>query len=153
VLSVLLRYTDSDCPFGIFKLFLQPFPHSWLSPKITCHRPRTFNMSNNCSSNLLSLWRTWVDAKVISDVLVAQSLGSLYCFVNHCLSICLFVYLVFSNFIFLSSYRSVLYFYFTNHLSSFNFLLNKPSFYFLIIFYVQSIFKWTFRRMTLKPYT
>jgi hypothetical protein len=23
VLSVLLRYTDSDCPFGIFKLFLQ----------------------------------------------------------------------------------------------------------------------------------
>jgi hypothetical protein len=22
VLSVLLRYTDSDCPFGIFKLFL-----------------------------------------------------------------------------------------------------------------------------------
>jgi len=25
VLSVLLRYTDSDCPFGIFKLFLQIF--------------------------------------------------------------------------------------------------------------------------------
>jgi hypothetical protein len=24
VLSVLLRYTDSDCPFGIFKLFLMP---------------------------------------------------------------------------------------------------------------------------------
>jgi len=23
VLSVLLRYTDSECPFGIFKLFLQ----------------------------------------------------------------------------------------------------------------------------------
>jgi hypothetical protein len=23
VLSALLRYTDSDCPFGIFKLFLQ----------------------------------------------------------------------------------------------------------------------------------
>ena len=23
VLSVLLQYTDSDCPFGIFKLFLQ----------------------------------------------------------------------------------------------------------------------------------
>jgi hypothetical protein len=23
VLSVLLRYTDSDCPFGIFKLFLE----------------------------------------------------------------------------------------------------------------------------------
>jgi len=23
VLSVLLRYTDSDCPFGIFKLFFQ----------------------------------------------------------------------------------------------------------------------------------
>ena len=23
MLSVLLRYTDSDCPFGIFKLFLQ----------------------------------------------------------------------------------------------------------------------------------
>jgi hypothetical protein len=25
VLSVLLRYTDSDCPFGIFKLFLNMF--------------------------------------------------------------------------------------------------------------------------------
>ena len=25
VLSVLLRYTDSDCPFGIFKLFLKRF--------------------------------------------------------------------------------------------------------------------------------
>jgi hypothetical protein len=23
VLSVLLRYTESDCPFGVFKLFLQ----------------------------------------------------------------------------------------------------------------------------------
>ena len=25
VLSVLLRYTDSDYPFGIFKLFLSPY--------------------------------------------------------------------------------------------------------------------------------
>ena len=30
VLSVLLRYTDSDCPFGIFKLFLRI---CWIVPK------------------------------------------------------------------------------------------------------------------------
>jgi hypothetical protein len=30
VLSVLLRYTDSDCPFGIFKLFLRIY---WIVPK------------------------------------------------------------------------------------------------------------------------
>ena len=29
VLSVLLRYTDSDCPFGIFKLFLSFCPFSF----------------------------------------------------------------------------------------------------------------------------
>jgi hypothetical protein len=28
-LSVLLRYTDSDCPFGIFKLFLSFCPFSF----------------------------------------------------------------------------------------------------------------------------
>jgi hypothetical protein len=31
VLSVLLRYTDSDCPFGIFKLYLTHF----IDPKHT----------------------------------------------------------------------------------------------------------------------
>jgi hypothetical protein len=29
VLSVLLRNTDSDCPFGIFKLFLRNYLNSW----------------------------------------------------------------------------------------------------------------------------
>jgi hypothetical protein len=28
VLSVLLRYTDSDCPFGIFKLFFHPYNYT-----------------------------------------------------------------------------------------------------------------------------
>jgi adenylate cyclase len=29
VFSVLLRYTDSDCPFGIFKLFIQLIQKEW----------------------------------------------------------------------------------------------------------------------------
>ena len=29
VLSVLLRYTDSDCPFGIFKLFLHALKYNF----------------------------------------------------------------------------------------------------------------------------
>ena len=32
VLSVLLRYTDSDYPFGIFKLFLQPETRGLMEP-------------------------------------------------------------------------------------------------------------------------
>ena len=41
VSSVLLRYTDSDCPFGIFKLFLQQDIYdenavTWLSSSSLC---------------------------------------------------------------------------------------------------------------------
>ena len=34
MLSVLLRYTDSDCPFGIFKLFLEQMTNSDISKQI-----------------------------------------------------------------------------------------------------------------------
>ena len=37
VLSVLLRYTDSDCPFGIFKLFLCTIPQTIESAGLRKH--------------------------------------------------------------------------------------------------------------------
>ena len=38
VLSVLLRYTDSDCPFGIFKLFLLKLEFNFfLNPIVQSH--------------------------------------------------------------------------------------------------------------------
>jgi hypothetical protein len=42
-LSVLLRYTDSDCPFGIFKLFLFFCPFS-------------FGHCVVCSSSIYGFW-------------------------------------------------------------------------------------------------
>ena len=50
VLSVLLRYTDSDCPFGNFKLFL---PVSLDCPLITLRYSPTFICSRE--ENLVKL--------------------------------------------------------------------------------------------------
>jgi hypothetical protein len=50
MLSVLLRYTDSDYPFGIFKLFSHN--HAWLGIRIMCPSGATCLPADCCFSEL-----------------------------------------------------------------------------------------------------
>jgi hypothetical protein len=52
VLSVLLLYTDSDYPFGIFELFFSPVAHSWM--------PLRFSLTFICVGwYFTNMWILW----------------------------------------------------------------------------------------------
>ena len=52
VLSVLLRYTDSDCPFGMFKLFFPSRRWHHNKKQKTMKQPH----DNNLDSNAIDFW-------------------------------------------------------------------------------------------------
>ena len=100
VLSVLL-YTDSDCPFGIFKLFLWnicvtndhgyvplviaislSFPHSWLITGLVTKLRRRMPL---LEQELVILQVHVKSPQIFSGVCVTRSLVLCVCYVDHCL--------------------------------------------------------------------
>ena len=64
VLSVLLRYTDSDCPFGIFKLFFKEMNHIIYRRNITYIHEQTTDYIYNQIIFMFQL--TWIDIPCVS---------------------------------------------------------------------------------------
>jgi hypothetical protein len=89
VCSVLLRFTDSDCPFGIFKLFFTYFEIQWF--RVKCQQTiaiatvlipmNTWCISNACSlttregSDIVLILMQFSDEFSVSQGVIDQSVG------------------------------------------------------------------------------
>jgi hypothetical protein len=64
VLSILLRYTDSDCPFGIFKLFIRQKGISY-GCKLSIKPNKPAHLVNNRPSVLA--WQIIMNTRILKE--------------------------------------------------------------------------------------